>query len=101
MYESWNVKDMRTIPTVIQAMNSIHSTMVARLRVAAAEGIYYPDDPPDPNVTPNPDAPPPVCAKLHVIEQLTGPALGVDEDTDYRYLESSWRVTIGENVPDP
>ena len=101
VYESWNVKDVRTIPTVIQTMNSIQSVMVARLRMAAAEGVYYPDDPPDPDATPDPDVPPPVCAKLHVIEQLTGPALGVDEDTDYRYLESSWRVTIGENIPDP
>ena len=100
VYESWNVQDVRTIPTVIQTMNDIHSAMVARLRMAAAEGVYYPDDPPDPNDTPDPNEPPPVCAKLHVIEQLTGPALGVDEDTDYRYLESSWRVTIGENIPD-
>ena len=90
VYESWNVKDMRTIPTIIQTMNGIHSAMVARLRLAAAEGVYYnPDDPDDPDN----------CAKLHAIEQLTGPALGVDDDTDYRYLESSWRVTIGENVP--
>ena len=100
VYESWNVKDVRTIPTVIQTMNSIQSVMVARLRMAAAEGVYYPDEPVYPPDLPDPDDPP-ICAKLHAIEQLTGPALGVDEDTDYRYLESSWRVTIGENVPDP
>ena len=81
VYESWNVKDMRTIPTVIQTMNDIQSDTVARLRMAAMEGIDYKG------------------ARLHAVEQLTGPALGVDEDTEYRYLESSWRVTIGENVP--
>ena len=83
VYESWNVKDMRTIPTIIQNMNDIQSDMVARLRMSAADGVEYKG------------------AWLKSIEQLTGPALGVDEDTDYRYLESSWRVTIGENVPDP
>ena len=92
VYESWNVKDMRTIPTIIQTMNDIQSAMVVRLRAAAADGIEY-DGGRYPIAYHG--------AKLHTIEQLTGPALGVDEDTDYRYLESSWRVTIGENVPDP
>ena len=83
VYESWNVKDMRTIPTIIQTMNDIQSDMVARLRASAANGTEYKG------------------AWLKAIEQLTGPALGVDEDTDYRYLESSWRATICEYIPDP
>ena len=83
VYESWNVQDVRTIPTIIQTMNDIQSEMVVRLRASAADGVEYKG------------------AWLKTIEQLTGPALGVDEDTDYRYLESSWRVTIGENIPDP
>ena len=79
----WNVKDVRTIPTIIQNMNDIQSDMVARLRASAADGTEYKG------------------AWLKSIEQLTGPALGVDEDTDYRYLESSWRATICEYIPDP
>ena len=63
VYESWNVKDMRTIPTIIQTMNDIQSDMVARLRMSAADGVEYKG------------------AWLKSIEQLTGPALGVDEDT--------------------
>ena len=92
VYESWNIQDVRTIPTVIQTMNDIQSAMVVRLRAAAADGIEY-DGGRYPIAYHG--------AKLHAIEQLTGPALGVDDDTDFRYLESSWRVTIGENIPDP
>ena len=68
VYESWNVQDVRTIPTVIQTMNDIQFVMVVRLRASAANGTEYKG------------------AWLKTIEQLTGPALGVDEDTDYRYL---------------
>ena len=93
VYESWNVQDVRTISTVIQTMNDMQSVMVARLRESVASGVV--------------DNGARVSgigfkgAFLKSIEQLTGPALGVDEDTDYRYLESSWRATICEYIPDP